>query len=79
MFAKKGALTPPQQCPFQKSGDSFCVYANGRLRRRKQLFGLTQTVVSPARNPCSNGSCTVFGRREYPIRPYLNDAKELSE
>ena len=31
MFAKKGAPTPPQQCPLQKPGDSFCVYANGRL------------------------------------------------
>jgi hypothetical protein len=45
MFAKKGALTMPQQCPWKNNVDSFCVYAHGRLRIRKRLFGLTQTVA----------------------------------
>ena len=72
MFAKKGALTPPQQCPFQKSGDSFCVYANGRLRRRKRLFGLTQTVARRLLSPSHNGFRTRHGRGLYPERNYLN-------
>ena len=69
----------PQQCPWKKSGNSFCVYANGRLRRRKRLFGLTQTVARRLRSPCCNGTCTVFGRGEFPIRNVSNEAKELSE
>ena len=75
--------TVPQLCPnsapFKKTGNSFCVYANGRLRIRKRLFGLTQTVVVKARSPCYNGTCTAFGRSLLPIRDYLNEAKELSE
>ena len=66
--AKKSALTQPQPCPLQKYGNSFCVYANGRLRRRKRLFGLTRTVAGKARRPCCNGTCTVSGRQGYTIR-----------
>ena len=80
IVAKNSAPTVPQLCPLsKKNGNSFCVYAHGRLRRRKRLFGLTQTVARRLRSPYYNGSCTVFGRGEYTIRPYRNEAKKLSE
>ena len=43
---QKRRPNPALTLPLTKTGFSFCVYGNGRLRRRKRLFGLKQTVAS---------------------------------
>ena len=74
---QKGCPNPAPTVPLKKFGNSFCVYANDRLRRRKRLFGLTRTVARRPRSPYYNATCTVSGRLEYPISYYLNDAKKV--
>ena len=62
-------LSPrPSPRPSAKFDDSFCVYANGRLRRRKRLFGLTQTVARTVLRPCKHGTRTPSERSKNPVR-----------
>ena len=70
---------PALTMPMQKTCVRICVHENGCLRRRKWLFGLTRTDIGKALSPCCKGSRTMFGRQEYSIRAYLNEAKALSE
>ena len=44
----------------QKRMTCFWAYANGRLRIRKQSFGLTQTLKRRSLFPCGKAFCALY-------------------
>ena len=51
----------------QKRMDCFCAYASGRLRRRKRLFGLTQTLARRPLFPCAKAFCPLYAYYTIPV------------
>ena len=51
----------------QKTNNCFCVYANGRLRRRKRLFGLTQKLKRRYLIPCAKALRTFSAYFALPV------------
>ena len=51
----------------QKRIVCFCAYASGRLRRRKRLFGLTQTLARQSLLPCTKVLCSLFPYFTLPV------------
>ena len=45
----------------------FCAYAFGRLRRRKRLFGLTQTLARRPLFPCIKAFCPLYAYFTFPV------------
>ena len=51
----------------QKRMDCFCAYESGRLRRRKRLFGLTQTLARRPLFPCAKAFCPLYAYYTIPV------------
>ena len=64
---QKGCPNPAPTVPLKKFGNSFCVYANDRLRRRKRLFGRTRTLARRHLAPCTKALRTTSAYFAYHV------------